>query len=153
MLGDINYMSGSTLALELGGLAFGAQYDRIDVTDDGSTAAVEGTATIEDGTIFDIDYYGAFTASLGDAFDVLVADDIDSGLLSAMLFDFTGAALGSGLDWDFNIVDFGGGREALRLSVVSGVILPPSEIPAPGIVLIFGLGLAGLGYARRRKAS
>lgn len=153
VLGDVNYMSGSTLALELGGLAFGAEYDRIDVADDGSTAAVEGTATIEDGTIFDIDYYGAFIANLGDAFDVLVADDIDSGMLSAMLFDFSGAALGSGLDWDFNIVDFGGGREALRLIVVSNVTQPPSEVPAPGIMLIFALGLAGLGVARRKRAA
>lgn len=146
VLGDVNYMSGSTLALELGGLAFGSGYDRVDVADDGSTAAVEGTATLDAGTVFDIDYYGAFTAGLGDAFDVLVADDIEGALLSAMLFDFSGAALGSGLDWDFNIVDFGGGREALRLSVIGQV----AEVSAPGITLIFLLALAGLGCTTRK---
>jgi hypothetical protein len=151
VLGDVTYMSGSTLALELGGLAFGTGYDRVDVTDDvATTGTVEGTATIEAGTNFDIDYFGAFTAGLGDEFDVLVADDIDSALLSTMLFDFSGAALGSGLSWGFNIVDFGSGREALRLSVVEQQF---AGVPAPGMALLFGLGLAGIGYARRKRAA
>ncbi|MFT7569464.1 MAG: hypothetical protein ACI9JL_000483 [Paracoccaceae bacterium] len=48
------------------------------------------------------------------------------------------------------LVDFGGGREALRLSVVGEQV---AAVPAPGIILLFGLGLAGIGYARRRRAA
>ena len=70
-----------------------------------------------------------------------------------MLFDFSGGALGTGLDWDFNIIDFGGGCEALRLIVVSNVTQPRSEVPTLGIILIFGLGLAGLGVARCKRAA
>jgi len=137
LFGDIDLLAGSTFAAELGGLAFGTGYDRLDVY---------GTAALAAGTMFDIDFFGAFTAGLGDTFDVLVADDIQAALLSTMLFDFTGAALGSGLAWDFGIVDFGGGRDALRLSVVEGAI---AAVPAPGATLLFGLGLAGLACARR----
>lgn len=150
IFGDADFMAGSTLAFELGGLLFGTGYDRIDVADDGSTAPVEGTATIAAGTQFDIDFFGGFTAGLGDEFDVLVADEIEGALLSMMLFDFTGATLGTGLTWDFNIVDFGGGREALRLSVAS---TETGEIPAPPMAALFVLCLAGLGYARRKRVA
>lgn len=152
ILGDVDFMAGSTLAVELADTVFGGGtgYDRLDVTDDGSTAAVEGTVTLAAGTLFDIDFFGAFTAGLGDEFDVLVADDIDSAMLSAMLFDFTDAALASGLVWGYGIVDFGGGREALRLSVIAEAV---TEVPEPGIALLFVFGVAGIGLARRRHAA
>jgi fibronectin-binding autotransporter adhesin len=137
LFGDIDFLAGSTFAAELGGLAFGTDYDRLDVS---------GTASLAAGTMFDIDFFGAFTAGLGDTFDVLVADDIQAALLSTMLFDFTGAALGSGLAWDFGIVDFGGGRDSLRLSVIEGGI---AAIPAPAAAFLFGLGLFGIGFTRR----
>lgn len=137
LFGEIDFLTGSTFAAELGGLAFGTDYDRLDVS---------GTASLAAGTMFDIDFFGAFTAGLGDTFDVLVADDIQAALLSTMLFDFTGAALGSGLAWDFGIVDFGGGRDSLGLSVIEGGI---AAIPAPAAALLFGLGLFGIGFTRR----
>tara|TARA_R110000868_G_scaffold4155_43_gene25646 strand:+ start:12107 stop:14470 length:2364 start_codon:yes stop_codon:yes gene_type:complete len=153
VLGDVALMAGSTLALEIGGIAVGSQYDRLDVSDDLSTVETEGTATIDAGTVFDIDFFGPFTAGLGDTFDVLVADDISSVLLTAMMFDFTGASLGTGLEWDFSIVDFGGGRDALRLSVIE-----LAEVPEPSVGVIFGTGLLGFaGYSsirrRRKKAA
>ena len=135
VIGDIEFMAGSTFAAELGGLAFDTGYDRLDVSG--------GTATLAEGTMFDIDFFGAFTAGLGDTFDVLVADDIQAALLSTMFFDFTGAALGSGLSWEYGIVDFGGGRDALRLTVV--------ELPAPAATLILGLGLFGIAFARHAR--
>jgi hypothetical protein len=94
--------------------------------------------------------------------DALLKQGRTVGEVCRMLFDFSGGALGTGLDWDFNIVDFGGGREALRLIVVSealrlivlsNVTRPPSEVPRSGIMLIFGLSLAGLGVARCKRAA
>ena len=151
--GNLDLLGGSTMEIELGGTVFDSgipqfDYDRVDVTDNALTAAAEGTVTIETGTIFDIDFFGAFTAGLGDTFDVLVADDIDSDSLTSLIFDFTGAALATGLDWDIGIVAFGTNREALQLSVVAGQV----EVPAPGIAILFGLGVAGLALVRRRRA-
>ena len=85
--------------------------------------------------------------------DALLKQGRTVGEVCRMLFDFSGGALGTGLDWDFNIVDFGGGREALRLIVLSNVTRPPSEVPRSGIMLIFGLSLAGLGVARCKRAA
>tara|TARA_R110002110_G_scaffold152098_1_gene344782 strand:+ start:499 stop:2916 length:2418 start_codon:yes stop_codon:yes gene_type:complete len=151
--GNLDLLGGSTMEIELGGTVFDSgipqfDYDRVDVTDNALTAAAEGTVTIETGTIFDIDFFGAFTAGLGDTFDVLVADDIDSDSLTSLIFDFTGAALATGLDWDIGIVAFGTNREALQLSVVAGQV----EVPAPGIAILFSLGVAGLALVRRRRA-
>jgi hypothetical protein len=151
VFGDADFLAGSTLAVELGGLAFGTEYDRLDVADDVATTGVtEGTVSLADGTVFDIDWFGAFTAGDGDFFDVLVADEFAPFNLLALIFDFSDAALGAGLAWEATLVDFGGGREALRLSVSA---TQTAEIPAPGVLAIFALGLAGLGYARRRKAA
>lgn len=65
-----------------------------------------------------------------------------------MIFDFSGAAVASGLSWEMALIDFGGGHEALRLSVVGEHV---AAAPAPGMILIFGIGLAGLGVARRKR--
>lgn len=150
--GNLGLLGGSTMEIELGGTVFDSgipqfDYDRVDVADNALTGATEGTATIATGTIFDIDFFGAFTAGLGDTFDVLVADDIDSDSLTSLIFDFTGAALATGLDWDIGIVAFGQNREALQLSVVAGQV----EVPAPGMAILFGLGVAGLALVRRRR--
>jgi len=150
VFGDADFLAGSALAVELGGPAFGTGHDRLDVSDDAATTGTtEGTVNLADGTVFDIDWFGAFTAGDGDFFDVLVADDFAPFNLLALIFDFGGTALGTGLAWETTLVDFGGGREALRLSVVTAAI---SEVPAPGAIVIFALGLARLGYARRKRA-
>lgn len=151
--GNLGLLGGATMEIELGGTVFDSgipqfDYDRVDVADNALTGATEGTVTIDAGAIFDIDFFGAFTAGLGDTFDVLVADDIDSASLTSLIFDFTGAALATGLDWDIGIVSFGQDREALQLSVVVGEV----EVPAPGMAILFGLGVAGLALVRRRRA-
>jgi hypothetical protein len=105
VMGDINYASGSTLEVELRGLAVRSGYDRVDVTDDGTTAAIEGTATISVGALIEINFLAGFSGGLGNSFDVLVADNFDARL-STMSFDFSGAVLGAGLLWDYGFVDF-----------------------------------------------
>jgi autotransporter family porin len=154
IVGDLDLGVSSTTLLELGGLIAGTEYDRIDVSDDpGTGGTIEGIATLAAGAIFDIDFFGAFAASLGDSFDVLIADDI-VGDINTLTFEFTGASLGAGLDWNTSFFFFSGGandgREALRLSVVSSETF---SVPAPSSLPLFAslLGLIGLGRARRRR--
>ncbi len=148
VLGNMEVQTGATLKIELGGLVVDTGYDRIDVGDDGSTVPTEGIATLLDGAIFDIDYFGIFTAGLGDFFDVLVADNIVLSALSSLTFDFSGAGLAGGLSWNTSIVDFGNNREALRLSVVSA---GPAQVPEPSALALFGLGALGLAGLRRMR--
>ncbi len=140
VIGDVDFLSGGTLALELGGLVVDTGYDRLDIA---------GTATLEAGSIFDIDLFGGFTAGLGDTFDVLVADNISVVDLGALIFDFSGALLGSGLSWQASIID--GARDSLRLSVVQTevAVTEPSTLPLFASLL---LGVIGARRIQRRPA-
>jgi hypothetical protein len=136
--GDLGLDSGSTTLVEIGGLTAGTDYDQIDVSD---------TATLTAGAIFDIDFFSGFTAGLGDFFDVLVAD-VFVGALDDLTFDFSGAGLGSGLDWEVSFVAAGGTLEALRLTVVAG---DTGAVPEPGSMVLLGIGMLGLLGIRRGR--
>lgn len=150
ILGDLDLGTGATTLVELAGLLAGTQYDQIDVTDDSGTGAVEGNANISNGAIFDIDFFGGFTAGLGDNFEILIADTINSGTVSNFVFDFSDAILGTGLAWEASFFD-AGGRDGLQLTVVADEG-PPSELPEPSSLVLFGAGVLGIaGMARRRR--
>ena len=134
---DGNFNSIGTLAIEIGGLVAGTEYDVLNVS---------GTATLAgmlDVSLFDLGG-GLFTPSLGDSFDILVAETIVGE------FDlFSMAILGTGLDWDVSYLLDNIGTDIVRLSVVD-----TSVVPVPPAVWLFGTALVGLiGFSKRRKAS
>jgi hypothetical protein len=143
IVGNLDLGVSSNTVVELGGLLQGISYDLIDVADDGSTLA--GIASIASGAVFDVDYFGAFSATLGDSFDVLVADDIVANL---SLISFLMPTLTFGLVWDQAIVLLESGREALRLEVVAD---GGAQAPAPGALLLFGPALGAMALLRRRR--
>jgi hypothetical protein len=55
--------------------------------------------------------------------------------------------IGGSVMWDIVLIDTTGGN----LSQIE--ISQTATIPEPGALALFGLGLAGLGFARRRKAA
>jgi T5SS/PEP-CTERM-associated repeat protein len=128
---DIN----STLAIEIGGLIAGSEYDVLDVTGIASLAG-----------ILDIDLYdlgsGLFEPAHGDTFDIVTAESITGE------FDFLSlVSLGNGLSWQVDyLVDAINTTDVVRLSVISAV-------PIPNAVWLFGSGLIGLTvFSRRTKA-
>lgn len=159
VVGNLDLGITSTTLIELGGTIAGTQYDQIDVADDPATSpTVEGIATLTTGATFDIDFFGPFLASLGDSFNVLVADDI-IGDINSLIFDFSGATLSDGLEWETSIFA-SGNREALRLTVSESELTTqadePIVLPAPSAIALFTtslMALFGLGRTRRRKSA
>jgi T5SS/PEP-CTERM-associated repeat protein len=125
---DIN----STLAIEIGGLIAGSEYDVLDVT---GIAALAG--------ILDVDLYdlgsGLFEPAEGDTFDIVTAESITGE------FDFLSlVSLGNGLSWQVDyLVDAINTTDVVRLSVISAV-------PIPNAMWLFGSGLIGVTVFSRR---
>jgi hypothetical protein len=157
VVGNLDLGLTSTTLIELGGTTAGTQYDQIDIADDpASSPVVEGIATLTAGATFDIDFFGPFLASLGDSFDVLVTDDI-VGDINSLIFDFSGAVLSDGLEWETSIIA-AGNREALRITVSESELTAASDepivLPEPSGIALFTtslMALFGLGRTRRRK--
>ncbi len=135
VVGNVDLLAGSTLAIELGGLVVDTGYDRLDVV---------GITDIAAGSIFDIDFFGGFVASLGDSFDILVSDDITLADLGGLIFDFSGALLGTGLEWQTSL-DESGARDVLRISVAEASIPEPSTLPLFASLVLGAIGMRRLG--------
>ncbi|NKB20958.1 MAG: PEP-CTERM sorting domain-containing protein [Alphaproteobacteria bacterium] len=150
IVGNLDLGVSSTTLFELAGLTPGVEiggYDVIDVADDpGTGGTTEDVANIADGAIFDIDFFAGFMATLGDTFDVLVADSITVNDFDSLMFDFSGAVLAASLGWNMSLHDLGNGRSSVRLEVVA------DAVPEPGTLIVFGVGLLGIGAMRRRLA-
>ena len=135
------------LNLEIGGLTPGTQYDQlIGAPGMPSTAVLGGT--------LDIDLIGlgtgpAFSPSLGDAFDLIIADDITGAFASLDLPTLLG-----GQRFSAGVFDYGMGREVFRLFVVDAA----ADIPGPTtwLLLLWAgllLHLRGRGAVRPRGVS
>jgi fibronectin-binding autotransporter adhesin len=137
IVGNLDLGAAATTLVELEGLTAGSQYDQIDVA--------AGFSTLTAGATFDIDFFGVFTAGLGDSFDILVAVGI-IGDVNTLNFGFTNALLAAGLEWDTSIVVNGIGRDALRLTVQESIALPE-----PSGIALFTTSLLGLRHRRDRR--
>lgn len=135
--GDYTQSALGTLAVEIGGLLAGTEYDVLNVT---GTATLDGTLDV---SLFDLGS-GLFAPQAGDSFDILTADLLQ-GSFSTLSF---AALLDPNLSWQINyLIDAIGTTDVVRLSVVNAVPIPPA-------VWLFGSGLLGLiGVARRKTCT
>jgi len=124
------------LILEIAGINSG-EFDVLEVL---------GTATFDAGTDIVFQFIDGFAPSMGDSFDVLLANLFVGDL---NLIDYIILGLDPG--FDFN-VDFTNG--AFTMTALNDGVASVSSVPIPGTVWLFGTGLLGLvGMARRKKAA
>ena len=98
-----------------------------------------GHADLLSGLTIDVSLLGSFMPTTGNFFDVITADDLtaDLGLLNFLFPSFS-----DGSTFIPTLVSFDG-RDALRLTLVSGV-------PEPSTLALFLLAAFALVYGRRR---
>ncbi len=126
-------IAGSNIAL--------VEYDQINAFNNTDTdPTIDGNISI-DGDIA-VQLIGGYMPSTGDFFDVFTAEMFT--ILSPTL---ALPALNAGLAWQTGVVGIDGGRFAYRLEVAA------AQVPEPGTLAIFVMGLAGLGFMRRRRSA
>ena len=132
--GNYSQSIDSVYAVEIGGTGSG-EFDVLDVAGVATLGGRLDVALIDLGD-------GEFNPSLGDSFDILLAETISGEFDSYML-----PMLDEGLGWDVSyLVDEIDSTDIVRLSV--------EAVPVPPSVWLFGSGLLGLiGIARRKKAA
>jgi len=118
--GDMFLGTSNDLTMELGGTTLGSGYDHLNV---GGTAFLDGTLNVA--------WYGGFTASLGQSFDLF-----DFALSSGNFAAINLPTLGNGLKWNSSMLYTDG-----KLSV--------QAVPEPASIAALGLG--ALVVLRRRK--
>lgn len=79
VIGDVTMQAGSTMEIEIGGTTFDTglgtiEYDRLQV--DSFAGLFGGTFDVDAAAMFDVTFTGGFVGSLGDAFDIAVAEEI-----------------------------------------------------------------------------
>lgn len=85
-----------------------------------------------------------FAPSLGDSFDLIVADSIVGSFANIHT-----PILGGGLFFSHGIFDFGDGRDVFRLTVAEVTVDVPE--PAPWLLLVSGLAMLRQRQTRRKE--
>ena len=110
----------------------------------------EDAVTWYSDTTLNSDNFDHMKAYQGNGEDIQIAD-FASGAFGANEYILAFEDMVGGGDEDFT--DFVAIIESLEPRELPPNNNPPNEVPEPGTLALFGLGLAGLGFVRRRKTA
>ncbi len=133
--GDYTQGAAATLAIELGGLFAGSEYDQLIV---GGIATLGGTLDV---VAYDLGS-GLFSPQINDVFDILIAETIIGQFDLLDLF-----APGTGLHWELEYLLSDSSDDILRLRVAA------NAVPLPASLWLMMSGMFGLGLLRCRVAT
>lgn len=128
------FTSNHTLYMELGGLNRGSEYDAIDAF----SVTLSGLLDVSL-----IDLNNGFSPMAGDTFDLIIANQIIGNFST-----FSFAALADGLFWTTQLIS--SGSQMIYQLMVAGQLVN-TDVPSPGAVFIFVVGLIGLVVVRCRS--
>ena len=151
LIGDMITCNGISYTCDVGSNTVGAGpefaidfngFPRFNVDVDASSISIIAVTNVITGTIFeitigDLDWVGMSGEIVG-------ITNFSSNAVGITLSDIT--VNPHSIDIDLNDAEW-------DLAAVTSFDLVTRHIPEPGTLALFGLGLAGLGFARRRKAA
>ena len=111
------------------------------MTDQFDQLFVAGDAIFADGAEISVSFIDGFGPEIGDMFELLRVEGLNT--LPLAMVDFTVNGLRAGLGFDFVVNGDG--------SLIGSVIARTSEVPVPAGVWLMGTALAGLRLAKRKK--
>lgn len=148
--GDYNQFVDGLLEIEIAGTTVGSEYDQLQV---GGTATFAAGTSILIQLLDPADFESIdnpFMPSVGDIFDIVVAETILVPDVANLidLFDF--GPLPSGLVFAPLLLDWEGDMDVLRLLVEAAPTVV-ADVPEPPTVLVLFVALAGFAWIRRRQ--
>ena len=141
--GDLTYQADAITEIEIGGLEAVTEYDQVRV---GGLLSLDGILKI---ILYPTD--NAFIPSAGDSFKIFTFGSLAGSFKEIIGLDIGEFREGCSFQYVTNAHDITLVTQCADLQTSFLSVGQLSQVPEPGMLVIFGLGLVGMGVIRRRR--